>query len=451
MRKRNREKRRRGTEPSPPASGARRHRPLPSAWEPLLQVAQALEEAHYFWHQCQASYHDPSSFHANLNALIQAVRNVTWRLQAHREEIPNFDAWYEPWQAEMRSKHAMRWLKEARNQVVKRKGLETRSRATVSITFSYLQPAERTLDLPAALPTPVLVARICASVPPERLGYALVEIDRRWEVDDLPGLEILDAIADCFRVLLALVDDAQRQVRGVDPAEDPSSATSRTALPECLRWSDDLRKIRINPATGETYEWERRWMPMPEAIKRVASDRYGIRETARAAGRIEGDDPLAYAGFLVDVARRVLKKDGYHQMMLFLHRPEGGYSYEVYAPQDQLDKYVMWADVAKKVEQHGYDGFIHISEVWIGPVEVAGPGPYPRVAHRREGLQIAAASAHGRQATWLVPFKKRFGKVVLGKTEKLEDFELGFAAPVIRAWKARSRSRSASSGTQTGA
>jgi hypothetical protein len=55
----------------------------------LQPLDEALEEAHHFLHACERDYHSPSAFRLNLNAFIQAARNVTFRLQSLKAGIPH--------------------------------------------------------------------------------------------------------------------------------------------------------------------------------------------------------------------------------------------------------------------------------------------------------------------------------------------------------------------------
>ncbi|HZP31343.1 MAG TPA: hypothetical protein VFC99_20495, partial [Acidimicrobiia bacterium] len=68
---------------------------------PALGAAQAaFEDAHHLWHAAADAYHDPEPFRRHTEACIQALRNVTWRLQAAKTDLPgDFDAWYGQWRA----------------------------------------------------------------------------------------------------------------------------------------------------------------------------------------------------------------------------------------------------------------------------------------------------------------------------------------------------------------
>src|ERR1700722_12264473 len=69
-----------------PETGKYAHCPPP-------QTHRRLVEAHILWHQSLEKYHESDAFLANLNATIEALRNVTFVLQKERS-VPDFDAWY---------------------------------------------------------------------------------------------------------------------------------------------------------------------------------------------------------------------------------------------------------------------------------------------------------------------------------------------------------------------
>ena len=63
---------------------------------PLPNAHRRLSECHRLWHHAAETYDDPEGFRTQLNALLQALRNVTFVLQKEKRSIPEFDAWYEP-------------------------------------------------------------------------------------------------------------------------------------------------------------------------------------------------------------------------------------------------------------------------------------------------------------------------------------------------------------------
>jgi hypothetical protein len=164
----------------------------PGKHEELLGVLEAVEDAHQFWHDCQQAYQDPEEFRRRLDVLIQASRTITWRLQSSKHAFPGFDQWYGQWQAFMRANPRLAWAHEARNDVVKRSGLDSRSRARVTVVWSYLEPARSVFDLPPQLSVDELVAAVARPIPEPFAPNSVMEIERRWEVDELPGEEILE-------------------------------------------------------------------------------------------------------------------------------------------------------------------------------------------------------------------------------------------------------------------
>ena len=87
--------------------------PIPSAHEKCT-------EARYFLIQCLLNYHSPQPFLHNLNAFIQAFRNITFMLQSENYRPGTFQAWYEVKREEMRRLPTLRRLVDARNVVVKK-------------------------------------------------------------------------------------------------------------------------------------------------------------------------------------------------------------------------------------------------------------------------------------------------------------------------------------------
>jgi len=61
---------------------------------PIPSTHDKFNEAQYFFGQMLQNYHFPWQFQFNLNAFIQALRNVTFMLQAEPNKPEGFDGWY---------------------------------------------------------------------------------------------------------------------------------------------------------------------------------------------------------------------------------------------------------------------------------------------------------------------------------------------------------------------
>jgi hypothetical protein len=108
--------------------------PIPSTYE-------KYREAVYFQQVMVGSYHLPDNFQFNLNAFVQALRNITFMLQSEENKPPTFNEWYAIKQEEMRKYDLLRRFRDSRNLIVKRQSLKRRSVARVGY-FQYRRSRE---------------------------------------------------------------------------------------------------------------------------------------------------------------------------------------------------------------------------------------------------------------------------------------------------------------------
>ena len=100
---------------------------------PFVAASDKLHEVMYFYYRMLDTYHQPYEFRYNVNAFIQALRNVTWLLQSEESKPSGFDYWYERAQERMRSNENLRKFVDLRNLIVKQGMLVGRSRANVGL------------------------------------------------------------------------------------------------------------------------------------------------------------------------------------------------------------------------------------------------------------------------------------------------------------------------------
>jgi hypothetical protein len=360
-------------------------------------------------------------------------------LQSAKDAFPGFDQWYEPWQLFMAQYPRLAWVRDARTQVVKRSGLASRSRARVTLLWSYLEPARLVYDLPPELSVEELVGKVAAQMPEPFAPNSVLRIERRWEVDELPGEELLEVLADCLRVVMAVADQAHGLLHGSAELPTPEEAAAAATLPDCLEWPPAARTLMLNPRTGAEY------VPRAEPAPTI-TEKQGRRNARRYGWRVEefeifrSDDPLVVGEGIVPLASGMLKADGYHIPMLWLHRPGGGWDHLAFAPEDRGDKYLFWHLVANRVAAEGHDGFVFVAESWLALAKDDTESLYPDVASdpgRLEALTVTAESKGGRKRTWIVPFRKRFGRMVLEEPVDVEEAAF-FAEPIRRVWAGQS-------------
>ena len=166
------------------------------------------------WHQAEENYFDPEAFRLAAQNAIQTLRSVTFILQNHKRIIPDFDAWYEPWQERMRADPLMRWMVEARNKIEKQGDLEAQSFVRADIVASYLDEGP-SVEVPANLfddPSVLLRQISKQELQKQIMPHGTLRIKRRWVENTLPDYELLDALAIAYGNLAELVHDAHRQM-----------------------------------------------------------------------------------------------------------------------------------------------------------------------------------------------------------------------------------------------
>ena len=408
--------------------------------EAVEAVAESFDEAHHFWHECVNTYHDPAKFRTNLNALIQASRNVTFRIQSHKKAVPGFEEWYGNWQAFLKADPLMKWAHDARTQVTKKRGLAANSRARARAIWSYgpaAQMAEH--DVAADTPTPALVAAIVANVPGDLGDHVLVEVTREWQLDELPGKEVLRAMLEVLRVLSAMISDLHRLFHG--QALPPLLAVQRELPLSCVEELDATTTIRVNPRTGAIYTAGAEEFRMTPELEQSALDRYGPPNVlgAEDLGR-DPQDPAAFCESLLELGKQVLARDKHHIPILFF-RDASGWIPHTFTIEDKLDKFVIWHRMADEVRRNKYDCFVLVTESWLAePSHVLKDGKVPEsfanTKGRREALTVQYETSSGDRGLWAVMFHRRFGKVVFDETTFTEPSSVGgFPEPIRAAWR----------------
>lgn len=173
-----------------------------------------FEEAHYFLHMMINNYHDADAFRFNMNAFIQALRNITFALQSEKRNIPDFDMWYEEKQTWMKGSVLLKNFVEGRNIVVKRGNLAIKSEAHIGL-FRY-----RKHKLGMIIPVnPFQSSEQLLRVAEEHFVGFLIDEDhsdigeqcgilRKWVAEDIGEDEVLQLCFEAWRMIGQLLTDA---------------------------------------------------------------------------------------------------------------------------------------------------------------------------------------------------------------------------------------------------
>jgi hypothetical protein len=406
------------------------------------------------WHLLQESYAEPDDFVLQLNAAIEGFRNVTFILQNEMNVVPDAKEWYEEWQGRMRSDPIMKWLHDSRTTVVHKGDLETHSTATAGIRANWLGPWELgTMEVPPLMPTDVIAVLIKDAVEPgeELRREGVLEVERRWVEKGLPDDEILGSLAHCFGVLWTLLGDAHGRcgVTMSDVHGDEHLAVPNSHLenqPDCMIVERHLRTVFLHLGTGDLLTRGSAEIEYDPDIGERARERYGLdelkdrfAEQKKLAGSVSRDEHfLSSSAALVEMGRRMLAKDGYHETMAFLHAPNGKSENIAIRVEDQQDKYLVMERIAERVRLMQADQVFYITESWFAPEDSVAQGQRAgESVERKEALYFLAVTARGpnHSREWFIPFTRDAdGSVELEAThEGPPQFPL-FLAPIFAVW-----------------
>lgn len=183
--------------------------PVPSAHE-------KCNEARYFLIQSLLHYHSPRPFLYNLNAFIQAFRNITFMLQSEDYKPQGFQEWYKIKQEEMRNLPTLRRLVDARNIIVKQSSLTAKStvqcglfkgrrmKLSIKTDIKPFTETEKILE-----PTSKFVDNLFLGGKHETVGEQ-AGVERVWIVEELGEGELLAKCIDSINYMIALIEEAHQ-------------------------------------------------------------------------------------------------------------------------------------------------------------------------------------------------------------------------------------------------
>lgn len=392
-----------------------------------------LFDAQKHWHHANQSYFDPESFRISVNSCIQELRNVTFVLQSNKRQIPDFDAWYKPWQERMRQNELLRWLVEARNRIVKQGDLELNSILRIAIIGSYLEnevPKFERLYDPNISNDDILKVVMACGLSKDIIEESYIKIERRWVDKNYQSDELLKLLAICWSKVSELLFDAPSE--GI---EDLKNQLSSCKLPPCMYQGSETHstwmKIHDNkliPTKLENYVLD------PSQI-----DDDKIKERYKDSPLFtQPDKPSNFketCELLFNQAMYVLKKDGYHVhlAMIFVNSIPAHIT-EIHN-EDQLDKYRSMRLLASEIEKIGGNQFVMISEVWRASYDPEQP--YKKASEssdRSEVLSLLGVTRDGEGLSFTVPFTRNDGDIEFGELEKCGISGFNIIQPILSVW-----------------
>lgn len=299
----------------------------PSEPCPVARTHTRLDQSHVLWHEALDAYTDPDVFVTRLNALVQALRSVTFVLQKELRHTDGFENWYADWQRRMRSDPLMSWLVKARNAIEKQGDLDTHSIARAHVAGDWLPGPVAEMAVDPTDTASHIARRLLVGALPDRVRReGVLVVERRWTVEDLDDQELLDALAFCFGVLSAIVADAHERAGAPLERCELADADHHAAVlalqprgrPPCMIASREARTSRRNLSDGAPVSVGIRSIKRPAASDLdAAAKRYGLSGDDWIA---VGSDIVEYVRDLHRIGRQMLLVDGHHDTIVWLLR-----------------------------------------------------------------------------------------------------------------------------------
>lgn len=209
------------------------------------------QEAHYFLERMLGEDHNPEPFRWNLNAFVQALRNVTFVLQKALAERPGFENWYAQQREEMKKEPLLQAFVEGRNIVVKERSLHINSKAALGCFRGTAPKLAFVIDVPARFPSWYILEELAPRtelIDPDHSAIGeQYGVQREWFAPEL-GTENVVVLCDRAWVLISAVLQAAHKF------------VNRTcAVPEGHRHRPEkvwlLRETDVDPELPKKWGW----------------------------------------------------------------------------------------------------------------------------------------------------------------------------------------------------
>lgn len=420
---------------------------------PLAAVDKRLDDVRVAWIEALRNYNKPDEFRRSLNTCVTTLRTVTFVLQKNKASIPDFQPWYEKWQERMHQDDVMHWLLVARNYIEKEGDLKTLSVADITVTLDWGMRIYQRFAVSPFLSTLQIAEMVRESVPvgKDKSESSLLSVERRWVDVQLPDYEVLDALSYCYSFIDKLVKDAHAHVgiRGLCPYRkakgvidiDQKRIEHLGGRPPCMVATRAERTVWVKLSSGEELLPLQYHKEFDLEELREAAKRYGLDERDELFKK-KPETMMEEAEFWFNMAKIVLCKDGYHIPMVILYGPNP--TIINMRLDEQVDKYLMWEQIAEHVELCGAEKLVFVAEAWLRvPEEKLHPTDYSYKP--REGLSLIAVSNDGGFISICAEFKRKGNSIHFLKehiSQKESSIDSRQLEPVKRVWIGKAKQRS---------
>ncbi len=410
------------------------------ATSPLDTAYNRLDEAHRAWHGALNGYHKIGDFRANINTAIQAIRNLTFALQKQKDNLPNFDSWYESWRLKMSENEILKTLNSARIIIVHQEDLKLKSIAIArtkgwidfeKMAFAF-DPISDSYEIAKGFYDVYAKFLPVAEQVKKRLVF---EFERKWVYEKLPDYELLEAITIAYNFFYEMLKDASDKFSIPQRANHTLSFCSNKFNNEgklkCMIITRQERCLTLNFENGEIIKTQVETISRNEMDFKKVQEKYGDDwKSEDTVSLLNGIFPEEYPfntmkGF-AQVAISALKKDKYLVPISFIFNKDPKTTPVIVAHPftDQKSKLLAIDEVATKIIKNNGKFVLTMAEVWIYNIDDRGEPFIPSEGNTKgtkEVIQISCLSAE-KLKTVTIPFHKNVFKKIIFSKPQVEDF-----------------------------
>lgn len=388
-------------------------------------------------------YSDLDSFIREVNGTLEELRKTTYHLQKKKKAIPGFDLWYKEWQDWLKQNKYTKWAHDNRNMIVHREDFIPKSKLTVKLMESYQESKDRllTVNLEPTSSSQKIAEYVKGVLQFSRgtVNHGLIEINRKWIVEDLDDSELIGVLGYVVNVMSALVCDCFMQLLHIPDAGQ--AVTSTTEILDALDRScvsdfelqSEYRTSVYRLDTGELCNIEYK----NSDFKINQSDWEGHYDKSDLH-KIDVPDGSQYgtANCFMQIARMVMNTDGVHYPMLFMMQDGKLIKNAQVDLSTHSTKLLAMKKLAVLAVELDADGVIMVGESWFSPLESIAPGNRAEDSlQRKEILTVYSLHKSGELVVLACDIGRVDGQPLLGMTKRIDSPLPYFLEPFIEKWK----------------
>lgn len=362
-------------------------------------------------------------------------------LQSSKREIPNFEAWYETKQSQMREDKLLRWAVAARNKIEKQGDLLTNSVLDVELIDWVARSQALAISLPPETKPDEIVPELTSSLKNETFpDTAVLKVSRRWSDSELPDEEILSVLIHVYRSLNDLLLDAhdllsdeQREncsfyKNQISSGRELPTEMTEHSFPAVAWFSLQDKRIRKFDHIQERMS--------REDVERTVKEHYNDFEALQPRLTAESTFREVCEDFF-ERGKLMLRQDGFHNLIGLVFTKTMMIPI-TFGTSDRADRTIALEELASQCARRKATSCILVGEVWLSAID-ANVGDRP-TGEKKEGLSLSGFDKEEGFFSLVEVFERENKKIVFNsEIQTIRDSGPNILAPVAiairRAWK----------------